>query len=80
MNFAPKDRDFVLNANNPFGWNLLGNPFVSSIDWDLVTIPAEMNAEVHYIEAATGADISYLSGAGGALEVAGIFHLCRDSL
>jgi hypothetical protein len=48
------------------GWNLLGNPFVSSIDWEAVTIPAGMSNEVHYIDAATGADLSYVKGVGGA--------------
>jgi hypothetical protein len=43
----------------------LGNPFVSSINWENVTIPPEMTNEVHYIEAATGNDLSYVQGTGG---------------
>lgn len=67
LNFGTKSHAFDLNAHNPQGWNLLGNPFVSSIDWDMVTIPTEMNGEVHYLEAATGADIAYLAGSGGGI-------------
>jgi N-acetylneuraminic acid mutarotase len=65
LNSGTISHTFDMNANNPFGWNLLGNPYVSSIDWNLVTIPATMNGEVHYINASTGADISYVSGGGG---------------
>lgn len=65
LNIGNQSHSFNLNGNNPYGWNLLGNPYPSSIDWDAVTIPPEMNGEVHYIEAATGADISYVFGGGG---------------
>ena len=47
------------------GWNLLGNPFVSSIDWENVIVPAGMSTEVHYIDAASGNDLSYVQGVGG---------------
>jgi hypothetical protein len=65
LNIGNQSHSFNLNGNNPYGWNLLGNPYPSSIDWDLVTIPPEMNAEVHYIDASTGADIEYIAGGGG---------------
>ena len=52
-------------VNNPYGWNLTGNPYCSSIDWDLVTIPTNMSKEVHYIEAATGNNLSYVQGGVG---------------
>ncbi|MCB0805128.1 MAG: hypothetical protein KDC05_04965 [Bacteroidales bacterium] len=63
LNFGNQSEDFT--ANN-MGWNLMGNPFVSSIDWDAVTIPAGMSNEVHYIEASTGNDLSYVKGLGGS--------------
>lgn len=47
------------------GWNLFGNPFVSSIDWETVIIPDGLSNEVHYIQAATGNDLSYVKGIGG---------------
>ena len=53
-------------VNNPDGWNLTGNPYCSSIDWDLVTIPTNMSNEVHYIEAATGNNLSYVQSGVGA--------------
>lgn len=48
-----------------FGWNLLGNPYPSSIDWDLVTIPGYMNSAVYYLDGATGNYVSYNGGMGG---------------
>jgi hypothetical protein len=47
------------------GWNLLGNPFVSSIDWETVSIPAGMSHEVLYLESVTGNFLSYVKGIGG---------------
>ncbi len=62
MNAGNQQTNFT--ASNQ-GWNLLGNPYVSSIDWENVTIPAGMSSAVHYIEAATGNDLSYVQGVGG---------------
>ncbi len=62
LNLGSQSAGFT--ADN-LGWNLLGNPFVSSIDWETVTIPSGMSNEVHYIEATTGNDLSYVKGTGG---------------
>ncbi|MCF8367647.1 MAG: lamin tail domain-containing protein [Bacteroidales bacterium] len=48
-----------------YNWNLFGNPYPSAIDWETVTIPANMTSEVHYIEASSGNDLSYVKGVGG---------------
>jgi hypothetical protein len=67
LNMGDKSHSLDRNDNNAdYGWNLLGNPFPSSIDWDAVTIPVGMTTEVHFINATTGADLSYVKGVGGA--------------
>lgn len=48
-----------------YGWNLLGNPYPSSVDWDLVTKPGYMNGAVYYLDAASGNYVSYNGGMGG---------------
>jgi hypothetical protein len=63
LNLGPQSKGFT-DSNS--GWNLLGNPYVSSIDWETVTIPSGMSNEVHYIDAATGNDLSYVKVTGGA--------------
>jgi hypothetical protein len=67
LNFGTQNHGY--DSTN-LGWNLLGNPYVSSIDWDLVTIPASLNSEVHYIEASTGNDLFYNSGGTGSQYIA----------
>ena len=62
LNNGPLNRGFT---SSNLGWNLMGNPYPSSIDWEAVTIPAGMSNEVHYIEASTGNDLSYVQGVGG---------------
>ncbi|MBN1339331.1 MAG: hypothetical protein JXA03_08410 [Bacteroidales bacterium] len=54
-----------LTAVNPYGWNLLSNPYASSIDWDAVTLPSGVNNAVYYLEASTGNFLSYNGGLGG---------------
>lgn len=65
LNAGNQSASFVTGFD-AYNWNLLGNPYPSSIDWELVNIPAGMSNEVHYIDAATGADLSYVQGVGGA--------------
>jgi hypothetical protein len=62
FNTGTLNRGFT--ANN-MGWNLFGNPFQSSLDWEAVVIPTGMSNEVHFIDAATGNDLSYVKGVGG---------------
>ncbi|MBN3036212.1 MAG: carboxypeptidase regulatory-like domain-containing protein [Bacteroidales bacterium] len=56
---------YLLKADNPYGWNLLGNPYPSSIDWDMVTIPGYMNGAIYYLDAVSGNYVSYNGGMGG---------------
>lgn len=55
-----------VSAANPFGWNLLGNPYPSSLDWMLVAgaNPA-INGAVYYLDAASGMFVSFNGGMGG---------------
>jgi len=54
----------VTNANT--GWNLIGNPYPSGIDWDSVAInlPDGINNAIYYLDAATGDYKSYIDGGG----------------
>jgi len=62
LNTGSMGRGFT--ADN-LGWNLMGNPYPSSIDWESVTIPAGMGNELQYLEASTGNWLSYVQGVGG---------------
>jgi plastocyanin len=63
LNMGPQY--YYMTASQPYGWNLLGNPYLSSIDCDMVSIPPYMNAAVYYLDAATGNYLSYVGGGGG---------------
>ncbi len=47
------------------GWHLLGNPFPSPLDWDLVAIPAGMSNSVSVFKSTGGNNGTYLTRAGG---------------
>lgn len=69
LNTGEQSHLLYRNDNNAeYGWNLLGNPFPSSIDWNQVNIPAGMSNEVHFIEASSGNDLSFVKGSGGAAQ------------
>ena len=48
--FTTGDQSVMLtrtgNSLNNSGWNLVGNPFPSPLDWNAVTVPAGMSAQV----------------------------------
>jgi len=62
LNLGPQSGDYTADG---LGWNLLGNPYPSSIDWQSVVIPPGLSAEVHYIDALSGANLSFVQGVGG---------------
>ncbi|WP_201979739.1 beta strand repeat-containing protein [Hymenobacter rubidus] len=54
-------------ATTDAGWNLLGNPYPSTLNWDNVTIPTGMDAAVYVYRSAsqyTGSYTSYTNGLG----------------
>ncbi len=55
-------------TQNGAGWNLIGNPYPSTLDWDAVTIPAELNGAIWLFDPTIGAngDYRYYINAGGA--------------
>jgi len=48
------------------GWNLLGNPYTSAIDWDLLTKSSKVDGAVYVIRASDGAYVSW-NGTTGSL-------------
>jgi hypothetical protein len=55
-----------VTASQPFGWNLLGNPYSSSLDWDLVIAAnPDINGAIYYLDATSGNYLSYNGGMGG---------------
>jgi len=58
-------------GTDPYHWNLFGNPYPSSLDWDIVA-PANVanlqSGAVYYLEQATGAYVSYNGGMGGGVQ------------
>ena len=47
------------------GWNLLGNPYSSNIDWDLVTIPTNMSTGISIWDSDGGTYYQYSEAGGG---------------
>ena len=59
------DQSFTYTASNQ-GYNLVGNPYPSSIDWNLVTKPGSLNnATYRHVNAANWA--TYIAGVGNPL-------------
>jgi len=59
-------------TQNNLGWNIMGNPYPSAIDWDAVTIPPELNGAIWLFDPTIGAngDYRYYINGGGAANTA----------
>jgi len=49
---------------NDYGWNLVGNPYPSYIDWDLVGIPQNMDAAIYIWDPDISSYRYYITGGG----------------
>lgn len=54
---------YTSGAASP-GWNLLGNPYTSAIDWDLLTKTGSVDGSVYVLRASDGAYISWNGSTG----------------
>lgn len=60
----------ILNKSftqNGLGWNLVGNPYPSVLDWDAVSLPPELNGAVWLFDPTIGANgdyVYYINGGG----------------
>ena len=58
--------DYSVGApDNYTGWNLLGNPYPSNVDWDLVTIPNNMASGISIWDSDGGTYFAYSASGGG---------------
>ncbi len=65
VNQGPTPINVTNGGTSESGWNFIGNPYPSSIDWDLVTIPTEMSGAVYvwnHDESAFGSYATYFDG------------------
>ena len=55
LNSGSLTRNVTSTATAPFGWNMIGNPYPSPVDWNLV-IPtlSGVNSAIYYLDASSG--------------------------
>jgi hypothetical protein len=53
------------NGTTLDNWNLIGNPYVSSLNWELVTVPAGLNNTIYYWNPDVSNYVWYTQGIGG---------------
>ena len=59
LNYSSISKSCSYTPGKGDGWNLLGNPYCSGIDWDLLTKPAAVSATVYIEKASDGTYITW---------------------
>jgi len=62
LNTGNKSKGFTYTSGEGDGWNLLGNPYPSSIDWNEVVIPAGLNPTVYLYDGTAKNYVYYIEG------------------
>jgi len=58
--------DFVSSGGEGFGWNMVGNPYTATLDWDEVSIPENLDATIYLWDPEEGESGNYLYYLPGA--------------
>lgn len=61
LNMIPQTQNLSFTTAQGEGWNLLGNPFPSALDWDLLTKSVDVDGSVYVLK---GSDNTYVSWNG----------------
>ncbi len=65
-NTGTKTKSFTQNNE---GWNIIGNPYPSALDWDAVAIPPELSGAIWLFDPTIGVNgdyVYYINGGGAA--------------
>ena len=64
LNTASITKNLSFSGGAEDGWNLLGNPFSSAIDWDLLTTSVDVDGSVYLVNPSNGSYFSWNGGVG----------------
>ena len=70
LNNGPITQTLSLNGGANGGWQLLGNPYPSPLDWRNITVPAGLNSAIYVVQSTAqygGTYRSYVNGVGNPI-------------